>query len=74
MFSIFKVKSLSAPCGANGARDTAHYRRDHRWYGEVPRTYFYDRKHQREAKTGLISKKFVEDWLARNVAPDSGPH
>ncbi|MDQ3185773.1 MAG: redoxin domain-containing protein [Pseudomonadota bacterium] len=45
---------------------------DRRWYGEVPRTYFYDRKHQREAKTGLVNKKFVEDWLARNAAPDLG--
>lgn len=44
---------------------------DGRWYGEVPRTYFYDQKHQREVKTGLISKKFVEDWLARNAATDS---
>jgi thiol-disulfide isomerase/thioredoxin len=47
---------------------------DRRWYGEVPRTYFYDQKHQREAKTGLVSKKFVEDWLARNTAPDLGQH
>ena len=42
---------------------------DERWYGEVPRTYFYDRKHQREVKTGLVSKKFFEDWLARNAVP-----
>lgn len=45
---------------------------DRRWYGEVPRTYFYDQKHQREAKTGLINKKFFEDWLARNAVPDPG--
>jgi thiol-disulfide isomerase/thioredoxin len=44
---------------------------DSRWYGEVPRTYFYNRKHQREVKTGLINKEFVEDWLARNAATDS---
>ena len=44
---------------------------DGRWYGEVPRTYFYDRKHQREVKTGLVNKKFVEDWLARNTTTDS---
>ena len=44
---------------------------DGRWYGEVPRTYFYDRNHQREVKTGLINKKFVEDWLARNATTDS---
>ncbi|PTR08323.1 thiol-disulfide isomerase/thioredoxin [Nitrosospira sp. Nsp5] len=45
---------------------------DRRWYGEVPRTYFYDRKHQREAKTGLVSKKFFEDWIARNAVTGSG--
>ena len=45
---------------------------DRRWYGEVPRTYFYDQKHQREAKTGLINKKFFEDWLARNAVSRSG--
>lgn len=47
---------------------------DRRWYGEVPRTYFYDQKHQREAKTGLVSRKLVEDWLARNATPDLGQH
>lgn len=45
---------------------------DRRWYGEVPRTYFYDKKHQREAKTGLVSKKFFEDWLVRNAVAGPG--
>ena len=44
---------------------------DSRWYGEVPRTYLYDQKHQREVKSGLVNKKVFEDWLARNVT--SGP-
>lgn len=46
---------------------------DPRWYGEVPRTYFYDKKHQREVKTGLVSRQFVEEWLARNAAPKATP-
>ena len=45
---------------------------DRRWYGEVPRTYFYDQQHQREARTGLINKKFFEDWLARNAVTGPG--
>ena len=44
---------------------------DRRWYGEIPRTHFYDRTHQREIKTGLINQQFIEDWIARNVTPDS---
>ncbi len=38
---------------------------DRRWYGEVPRTYFYDRNHQREVKTGLVGEEYVKNWLAR---------
>ena len=45
---------------------------DSRWYGEVPRTYLYDQKHQREVKSGLVNKKVFEDWLARNVTSGSG--
>jgi hypothetical protein len=33
----------------------------------VPRTYFYDEKHQREVKSGLVNKKVFEDWLSRNM-------
>lgn len=38
---------------------------DRRWYGEVPRTQFYDRTHRHETKTGLVSQQFLEDWLVR---------
>ena len=40
---------------------------DTRWYGEVPRTYFYDRQHQRDVKTGLVNRQFFEQWLAKNM-------
>ena len=46
---------------------------DTRWYGEVPRTYFYDRKHQRDVKTGLVSKQFFEQWLLGTAATGPGP-
>ena len=48
---------------------------DGRWYGEVPRTYFYDQKHQRTVKMGLINRSRVEEWLARNtVDTANGKH
>lgn len=36
---------------------------DRRWYGEVPRTYFYDAAHQRQVKMGVVDRAFVEAWL-----------
>lgn len=42
---------------------------DRRWYGEVPRTYFYNRAHQREVKMGLVQRAFVEDWVRQVATP-----
>ncbi|MCC6915698.1 TlpA disulfide reductase family protein [Nitrosomonas sp.] len=44
---------------------------DRRWYGEVPRTYFYDRNHLREVKTGLVGEEYVKNWLVRVEANTS---
>ena len=38
---------------------------DRHWYGEVPRSYFYSRSHQREVKMGLVEPAFIEGWIKR---------
>jgi thiol-disulfide isomerase/thioredoxin len=35
---------------------------DPKWYGELPRTYFFDKTHQRDGVSGVLSK---EDYEAR---------
>jgi thiol-disulfide isomerase/thioredoxin len=35
---------------------------DPKWYGELPRTYFFDKNHQRESVSGALTK---EDYEAR---------
>ncbi|MCX7183242.1 MAG: redoxin domain-containing protein [Nitrosospira sp.] len=47
---------------------------DRYWYGEIPRTHFYDQTHQRKIKTGLIEQKFIEEWLTHNVKFNSENH
>ncbi len=59
---------------AEGMPERLRFEIDRRWYGEIPRTQFYDRAHQREVKTGLINQKLVEDWIARNVTSDLARH
>ncbi|RLA17894.1 MAG: TlpA family protein disulfide reductase, partial [Gammaproteobacteria bacterium] len=39
------------------------YEIDPRWYGTLPRSYFFDSAHQRSATTGTLEKEQVEDWL-----------
>ena len=50
---------------ASSVSERLRFEVDKRWYGEVPRTHFYDRTHKRMVKTGSVDQKFVESWLAR---------
>lgn len=35
---------------------------DPAWFGELPRTYFYDAKHQRQAHSGVLTLEQIEAW------------
>ena len=39
------------------------HRIDPGWYGELPRSYFYDESHQRRAHSGILKKPMLEQWL-----------
>lgn len=40
---------------------------DPKWYGELPRTYFFDSAHQRTGKSGVMSKKDYEAMFAKII-------
>jgi thiol-disulfide isomerase/thioredoxin len=39
------------------------YQLDPRWYGELPRAYFYDKQHARFSISGKLVKSNVIEWL-----------
>ncbi len=40
---------------------------DRRWYGELPRTYFYDSQHRRKGHSGVIASEQLERWVREQV-------
>ena len=38
---------------------------DPKWYGELPRTYFFDKAHQRAGVSGVLSKEDYEAMFAK---------
>lgn len=38
---------------------------DPKWYGELPRTYFFDKVHQRTGVSGVLSKEYYEAMFAK---------
>ena len=45
--------------------DRLRYSIDPNWYGELPRTYFYDATHQITPLSGKISNSFLNTWLKK---------
>lgn len=39
---------------------------DPAWRGELPRAYFFDAAHRREAHSGLLDEARLKDWLRRS--------
>lgn len=40
------------------------YEIDPTWYGELPRTYFYEASHQRIGRSGTLDLQLVDAWVA----------
>lgn len=40
---------------------------DRRWYGELPRTHFYDRNHKVEAISGVVPEENLQRWIRETL-------
>ena len=40
------------------------YEIDRTWHGEMPRSYFYNRQHQRTSLSGILTAQHIDAWLA----------
>lgn len=40
---------------------------DRRWYGELPRSYFFDPAHRRRAASGILDEEELRAWLSQQV-------
>jgi thiol-disulfide isomerase/thioredoxin len=40
---------------------------DRRWYGELPRTQFYDRRHKVEAVSGVVPEERLLRWVRETL-------
>ncbi len=43
---------------------------DPKWYGELPRTYFFDKTHQRTGVSGVLSKEQYDEMFTKILQPE----
>lgn len=40
---------------------------DPNWYGELPRSYFFDNKHAMQSHSGIVSEELLQNWFSRSL-------
>lgn len=40
---------------------------DPNWYGELPRSYFFDADHQMQSHSGIMTRELLEQWFSRDL-------
>ncbi|QSA96368.1 TlpA disulfide reductase family protein [Methylococcus sp. EFPC2] len=51
---------------ADSDAQALRYEIDNTWYGEMPRSYFYDAAHERTAHSGALTLPDIDAWRNRN--------
>jgi len=52
---------------ADDYSERVRYAVDPAWRGELPRTYFFDARHDAEAQSGLVDPLWIADWISRQT-------
>lgn len=51
----------------DAAPERLRFEIDRRWYGELPRTYLFDAAHNATAKSGMLERAALEQWIEDHV-------
>ena len=64
MLDTHGLRQVESWIFADANTQRLRYEVDPSWFGELPRSYFYDAAHNRIAHSGALSAKHIESWLA----------
>ena len=65
--SDFNLEDRESWMFADGFVERLRYSIDPNWYGELPRSYFYDRRHKMKSHSGIMSTELLENWFTQNI-------
>ena len=52
---------------ADNFEERLRYSIDPNWFGELPRSYFFDSDHQMNAPSGIMTAELLQAWFSRDI-------
>jgi len=59
----YQLNDLTLMHFADERASQSRYEIDPTWYGELPRSYFFNKAGQSQVKSGLVDKNILQQWL-----------
>ncbi len=50
---------------ADSFTERLRYTIDPNWFGELPRSYFFDANHEMQSHSGIMTRELLESWFSR---------
>ncbi len=66
LISQFNLDSIKSYYFTDGQTEASRFLVDASWFGELPRSYFFDEQGQSRGRSGLLSKNVIKQWLTIN--------
>ena len=65
--SDFNLAQRESWMFADSFVERLRYTIDPSWYGELPRSYFFDKDHNMQSHSGIMTKELLQEWFVREV-------
>ena len=63
----FNLEQRESWMFADNFVERLRYTIDPNWYGELPRSYFFDRDHNMQSHSGIMTRELLQDWFVRTI-------
>ena len=60
----YELEGITSWMFADSFTERLRFSIDPNWFGELPRSYYFDSAHQPEAHSGILKEEQVREWLS----------
>lgn len=66
----FGLQDFSSYMFADSFTERLRFTIDPAWFGELPRSYFFDSQHNMQSHSGIMTRDLLQDWFQRELILD----
>jgi len=63
----FELDGIESWMFADSFEERLRFSIDPSWYGELPRSYFFDEQHRQQSHSGIMTRSLLESWFSRKI-------